>query len=517
MNIVVVGGGTAGWLAALFISKLHPNHNVTVVASKEIGVIGAGEAVTGALTDVIVGHYGDFGIDPAEFCRETSAMPKYGILHKDWTSKKGFDYFGPIDGTLTSLQMPDSIIAYLASQHPDKVHMGAFFGQMYDSNISPISKITNNIEVSTHAFHFDAKLVAQYLEKHCLKSPNCSLIDAKILDANLDEQGFIKSLLLENQTTVNGDFFIDASGFKRILMKKLETKWVDYKKHLPVNAALPFFLDYDKGEEPKCYSTAWAQSSGWYWEANIQSRKGCGYTFCDDFITADQAQAEIETTLGRKITPINYFKFETGRLENTWVKNCLAIGLAGAFAEPLEATSIHSTIVQLSHLCFEFLKPTKEDTLNPGSILFYNTRVNTMFDDFKDFLVAHYLGGRTDSEFWRYITAGNTLTDFTKNLKETCKSRLPTKYDFSSYHGAAPWAIWSFILVGTGQISPEVAYKHLTKDVIQEAVDELNKLTISMEKLRLTHYSFDEYRNIINNNNVKFMPKRGVEWHVGLK
>jgi len=514
MNIVVVGGGTAGWIAALFLSKNHPEHKITVVASKAIGVLGAGEAVTGALTDLVNGRYGNFGIDPLEFFIETKAMPKYGIMHRDWTAKKGHDYFGPIDGTATGLNIPDGMAAYLLAQDPKKMHLGTFYGNMCEYNISPISKVTHEFEESTHAFHFDAQLAAKYLEKVALRAVNCQLIDKKILDVNLTEQGHVKSLLLEDQTTVDGDFFIDASGFSRLIMTKLETKWISYKKWLPINAGLPFFVNYKENESPKCYSVAWAQSAGWYWEAGIQSRKGCGYTFCEDFISFDQAQAEIEQVLGHEITPIKQFRFDTGRLENTWVKNCLAIGLASSFAEPLEATSIHSTIQQLTHFSFEFLKTTKEDTLNPFSTTIYNIRINKMFDDYKEFLISHYLGGRTDSEFWRYITAGNTLTDFNINLRETCKSRIPTIYDFNSYPGAAGWLIWCHILIGTGQLSPEVARKHLTDEIVNDAVSRLNSLSIAAHRMELTHYKYSEYAKVLNTEKVKYHPGRGEAWHL---
>jgi tryptophan halogenase len=509
MEIVITGAGTAGWLAALFISRNNPAHNVTVVASKTMGVIGAGEAVTGMLTDLIGGRYGDFGIDPVDFIKKTAAMPKYGIFHKNWTSKKDFNYFAPIDGTLTANDFEDPLLRYLYVNYPDKMHLGTWYGQLYENNISPINMTNNNVEITGCAWHFDAMLVAKYLEELCLSADNCSMINAKILDINLTENGHIKSLLLDNQATIEGDFFIDASGFSRLLTTKLGTKWISYKKHLPVNAALPFFLNYDEGESPNCYSTAWAQSSGWIWEANIQTRKGCGYTFCDDFITADQAHQEIETVLGRKVTPIKHIKFDTGRLENTWVGNCLAVGLAASFAEPLEATSIHSTIVQLIHFSFEFLKDNIEDTTNPASIKIYNNRINTMFEDFKDFLVCHYLGGRTDSEFWKYITAGNTLTEFTRDLKEMCKSRIPTMNDFPSYVGAATWPIWSFILTNTGQISTELARRSTTHYTIHRSIDELNRMEANMERLKTTHYPYSDFREALQKSG-QYIPFRGA-------
>jgi hypothetical protein len=516
MNIVILGGGTAGWLAALFIAKNNPDHNVTTIASSQIGVLGAGEGVTGELMDVITGRYGDLGIDPQDFLKETNAMPKYGILHKGWTPEIQKSYFAPIDGTPTSLHIPDGVFTYVTATDPDNLHKTTFFGSLLDSDVSPISKITNTTDISTYAFHIDARLTAKYLEKTALKSANCSLIDSKVVDVILDnDTGLVSSLKLETGENIAGDFFIDSSGFSRVIMNKLEAKWVSYKKHLPVNAAIPFFLDYEENEKPKFYSVAHAQSSGWYWEAGTTERKGAGYVYCDDFISKDQAHAEIEKTLGRKIEPLTHFKFNTGRLENVWIKNCLAIGLCGAFAEPLEATSIHATIKQLAQFNFEFLKPTLDDTLNPAAIKFYNAKIARMYDDYKDFLVSHYLGGRKDSDFWQHITNGNTTTEFAEDLKEMCKTRVPTAYDFPGYSGAAGWQIWCHILVGTNQLTKHTAQKHLTKDMIKDAEYLLNELTHGIQKLKLTHFSIDEYLKVISQlNNVPFIRWKGERSHI---
>lgn len=516
MKIIIVGGGTAGWLAALFVGNHHPEIDVTVVASKEIGVLGAGEAVTGAFTDVITGHYGDLGIDPLEFLRETSAMPKYGIMHENWTSRAGFNYFGPIDGSLTVNHIPDSMTAYLGANYPDTAHVGSFFGSLYEHNISPVNKIKNNYDISTFAFHFDAKLAGKYLEKIAIRLKNVTSIDAKVLDANLNEQGEISSITLDDTRILEGDFFIDATGFRRLLVNKLKTKWISYQKYLPVDSALPFFINYKEDEVPKPYSVARAQSSGWYWEAGIQSRKGCGYVYSSEFITVDQAKEEIEKSLGHEVIPINHFKFDTGRLENTWVKNCLAIGLCGAFAEPLEATSIHSTIQQLAHFSIEYLRPTREDTINPGSIKIYNRFINTMFDDYKEFLISHYLGGRTDSEFWKYITAGNTLTEFTRALRDTCRSRMPTKHDFPSYPGAAGWSIWCHILIGTGQLSPTVVGKYLNNSTMQDVSKSFDKLSDIVVRLKQTHYTQEEYWKLLKHKQFLFNPRQGIEYQLQL-
>jgi tryptophan halogenase len=197
------------------------------------------------------------------------------------------------------------------------------------------------------------------------------------------------------------------------------------------------------------------------WNIPTQNRRGYGYVFSDEFTTPDQAQAEIEQSLGKKIEPIRILKFDSGRLEDVWIKNCMCIGLSAAFSEPLEATSIHSTIVQLTYFVFEYLRDTLDDTYSLGTASAYNRRIGHMYDTFMDFLNVHYMGGRNDSEFWKYINSGATRTEFVQNLLDMCKHRSPNHSEFLGFYGYAGWALWSHVLAGTGHLTPEIARKEL--------------------------------------------------------
>lgn len=455
MKIVIVGGGTAGWLAALMVNKVHPNHSVTVIESSKIGIIGAGEGSTGLLTNILRNDIFDFGCDLLDFMKETGATIKYGILHKDWKSV-GEKYLAPLAGSPTSGSNLDYTFCINSENDPLNMHRIHSTGIFAEKMLSPFSLETISFQNIGHALHFDAHTVGKYFKKLFLKNENSEWIDDEVTQVILDGNGDISNLLLNSGKTINADFFIDASGFSRVLMNKLDNKWVSYKENLPVNSAMPFLLPYEENEIPEPWTTAWAQSSGWMWQIPTLERKGCGYVFCDEFITAEQAQDEIEKTLGKKIQPIRILKFETGRLEKLWSNNCLAIGLCGAFAEPLEATSIHSTIVQLLTFVFESLKENKEKTCNFGSRNLYNARMSRMYDDFKDFLNIHYMGGRTDSEFWKYIKTGVTQTENTKNILEMCKYRIPNNKDFNQYLGGTDWGLYSYIMYGTGNLSNSV-------------------------------------------------------------
>lgn len=478
MKITIVGGGTAGWLAALFVKKMQPHHDVTVIESSAIGIIGAGEGSTGLLTDVIENTIFNFGCNEEEFIRETGATIKLGIKHKGWHREDlDYHYYGSLDTSPTSGKRDiDYIFAEALIRYgKEGIHRVSHLGNILEENKNPFfndGKLFNR-DVIQGSYHFDAHKVGKYFKKVCGES--VANIDAKVLNVNLTESGYLESLLLDNGTTHSADFFIDASGFAKLLMTSLSGKWVSYQKNLPLNSAMPFFLPHEDVVEP--VTTAWAQRNGWMWQIPTQERYGCGYVFDDHFVTPEQAQAELEQTIGKKIEPIRVLKFDAGRQDTLWIKNCVSIGLAAAFAEPLEATSIHTTIVQLETFVTEFLKSSLDDTLNPAAMKSYNHRMARMYDDIKDFLVLHYQGGRSDSEFWRMISSGVTQTDFVKQIIEMSKTKIPSYLDFNTYYKAIDWPLYSYVLAGLGLLQPALARKELDlRNISKLAAEHLNVL-----------------------------------------
>jgi len=458
MKIVICGGGTAGWLAALMIKKIQKHsHDITVIESSKIGIIGAGEGSTGYLTDIIQGNTWDYGCNEEDFFKETGATIKLGIEHRDW-SKIGKQYIAPIDRTVGENLCDSILLDTIASERA--LHTASMNGYHIEHNSSSFFFEENELKNNhIHAYHFDAHLVGKYLKKIC--GTSITHIDSIIHHVNLDLNGYVHSLTCDDNMEIKGDFFIDATGFSKKFATPLKNKWVSYKNNLPVNTAMPFLIPYTKDEQIKPVTVAWAQKNGWMWQIPIQTRKGCGYVFDDNFISHENTQKEIETVLGIKIEPIKFLKFESGRAEKAWIKNCLSIGLASAFAEPLEATSIHSTIVQLQNFVFDYLKDTKEDTCNEGSISQYNRKTSKMYDDFKEFLVLHYAGKRTDSEFWKWINTGETLTPFIKDIIEMQKSRCLKSSDILAYYGYAGASLYNWILAGLGYLNKELALKEL--------------------------------------------------------
>jgi tryptophan halogenase len=461
MNIVIVGGGTAGWLAALMIKKIQKNHTITVVESSKIPIVGAGEGSTGYLTDIIQNRLWNFDCNEKDFLLETGSTIKLGIKHKDWY-KVGHTYYGPIDASVSASGTNDPLLAYALTKNIP-LHTTSRNGYLIEKNSSSFylknSLEVEDVDTAGHAYHFDAHKVGQYFKKVVVKD-GVNVLDVEVLDVILNQNG-IEKLILSNSTELTADLYIDCTGFARKLISKLGVKWKSYKENLPVNSAMPFIMPFEKDETIEPVTTAHALSSGWMWKIPVDLRYGCGYVFDSNFITPDQAHQELETILGKKVEPIRVLNFDTGRNEELWHKNCLSLGLAAAFAEPLEATSIHSTIVQLTTFIFDYLRDEVDSITNIGSQKIYNQRMCRMYDDFKDFLVVHYQSTRTDSEFWRWLKTGETQTEKVSGILELVKSKIPTNSDFTAFYGYAGASLWNWVLAGLGHITPEVAKKEL--------------------------------------------------------
>jgi tryptophan halogenase len=450
MRIVIVGGGTAGWLTAIIGLATSPEHTYTVLESSQIGIIGVGESTTGFFTDLFQDDLRSMGVDHDDFMIKTGATCKLGIRHRGWGKDITRSYLAPLDGSSTQFDSRDSAFEFALKQLPREdlitiSHTG-FLMKHGLSNMDRTGRFTRH----GHALHVDGTLTGQYFKKHCLQQENCHHIDNELVSVNIGEDSLISSIQLADGSQLEGDLFIDCTGFSRLLIKAMGAKWVSYKQWLPVDRGMPFLEKYSADELPEAWTTAHAQNNGWMWTTPLLDRKGNGYVYSSDHVTDEQAQDEIEIALGRKITPVKIVKFDAGRQDQAWIGNCISIGLSSSFLEPLEATSIHTSIVQIKMLFKEYICATKEQTLNPGIIKTYNQRWGKQIDDLKDFLVMHYQGGRTDTEFWKYITSGATQTDLVKTLMDMARVRTLSYNDFPRYWGVAGWSLYSWVMAGLG-------------------------------------------------------------------
>ncbi|MCX7301334.1 MAG: tryptophan 7-halogenase [Rhodobacterales bacterium] len=418
-HIVIVGGGTAGWLAAMMLSddatRLKTGTRVTVIESSRIGVIGVGEGSTAVFRQMLR----RFNLDEEEFLRETGATIKFGIRHKDWR-RVGHTYDGPIDDPhLVAPGVKLDEYAVAAGRPVAEAHL---FQHLLWKNRAPVArKDGRSIPAGPfhYSYHFDQALVGAWLRK---KAKGIALIDDQVTGVEKGGDGVV-ALTLESGQRVEGDFFLDCTGFRRRLINELGAQWISYRDVLPVNRAMPFWVDLKQGEEISPCTLAWAQGSGWLWWIPTQGRYGAGYVYSDLHTTPDQAKAEVETKLGYEIFPRNDIRIEAGRLRDAWIGNCVAVGLSSSFLEPLEATSIHGTIVQMMMLSAWMGTPDGRDR--------YNAATGQQVDDFRDFIRLHYVTERRDTPFWRDVAESHPQV--VRDRLALWQTKVPTREDFPRF------------------------------------------------------------------------------------
>jgi tryptophan halogenase len=456
-RIIVVGGGTAGWLAAMMLGDSarrggHPCA-VTVIESSKLGVIGVGEGTT-AVFRLMLQH---FGLDEAEFLRDTGATFKLAIRHRDWR-RKGHHYDGPIDDPqLVAGLGPENSLDQVQVARGLSVGQTHLFQHLLDRARSPFAHVDGRlvpIGPYHHAYHFDQALVGRWLRG---KARAIATIDDQVTGVERDgETGDIRELVLESGARVGGELFIDCSGFRRRLIGEMGAKFLSFNDILPINRGMPFWLDLAEGEEIDPCTLAWAQGSGWMWKIPTQGRYGCGYVYSDRHITPDQARAEIETALGRPIEVRSDIRIDAGRQDRQWIGNCVALGLASSFLEPLEATSIHGTVVQLMLLSTLLPDPS------PRARSAFNAAAARQVEDYRDFVRLHYVSERRDTPFWRDVAAA-TPADLTERL-EAWRARVPGPEDFPPFPMDLPHCghhLHVPVLDGLGLLDPAAAKRWL--------------------------------------------------------
>jgi len=401
-RLVIVGGGTAGWMAAAAISRIMGNLGITIelIESEEIGTVGVGEATIpqinlfNAMLD----------IDEADFVRATNGTYKLGIEFRDWThighrythpfgfygiNMMGVEFHhhwlkGRTLGDMTPLD--DYAISVAAAMAGKMEHPRP------DQPSSPLSKLG-------YAFQFDASLYARYLRRMS-EARGVVRTEGKIVQVHQNgETGYVESVELENGTRVEGDLFVDCSGFRGLLIEQtLQAGFEDWGKWLPNDRALAVPCALGGDRNPLTRSTA--RKAGWQWHIPLQHRIGNGHVYSSEHISDDEAAAILLANLdGEALGDPRPLRFKAGRRRKTWDKNVVALGLAGGFLEPLESTSIH--LVQTGIAKLMTLFPTRD--IKQVEIDRYNKEVEREYVDIRDFLVLHYKATtRDDSPYWDY-------------------------------------------------------------------------------------------------------------------
>jgi tryptophan halogenase len=395
-KIVIVGGGTAGWMtAAPLAQRLGAGCEIVLVESPEIGTVGVGEATL----PTIRYYNASLGLDPANFIRKTQATIKLGIEFKDWGHVgnrffHGFGDFGPkIDKR--SPHMHWLHLARADRNIPSYENWSMATLMARNNRFAPPA---DNASYS-YAYQFDAGLYAAYLREYALKR-GVQRIEATINEVELRaDDGYIAAVKLNDGRRIDGDLFIDCSGFRGLLIEgALKAGYDDWSEQLPCNSALA--VPCEKVAKLTPYTTSTARAAGWQWRIPLQHRTGNGHVYSSAFTTDDEARRVLLENLdGKPLDDPRQLRFVTGRRRKSWLKNCVTIGLSAGFVEPLESTSINLIENAVGMLIQYF--PDRD--FKPELAYEFNRYMGARYESVRDFIIMHYkLTNRSDSEFWRY-------------------------------------------------------------------------------------------------------------------
>jgi tryptophan halogenase len=457
-SIGIVGAGTAGLIAALTFRKAFPTSQITVIASSQIGIIGVGEGSTE--------HWRQFmdtcDIPLEEMIVNTEATHKYGIRYENWTEHTP-DYFHSVSGV-------DDIYAHGLYA----TYMGFFEEEkLLTSQTGSVGLVRNQIgrrdmHRTVNQFHFDTNKLNDYLVSLCFNR-SIKFIDDVVENVIVDPaDGTIAAVKITDQK-IEADFWVDATGFQRVLMTKLEnTDWESYSPYLLCDSAIAFPTESDPNGKIRPYTRARAASNGWMWEIPTQERRGNGYVFSSHHATDDEIISEARKMSGYDFdTPAKSFKFDPGYLKNQWVKNCVVIGLASAFVEPLEASSIGSTILQTKLLVQNIASYTKGS--NKMQIA-YNKQMTETFRNILTMIRLHYISDRRDTHFWRDQAAMPLNTEL-QELIDLWSERPPSRYDsYNQMHLMFQSPHLAHVMQGQGLIPSEPGTIAINRLNIREEV-----------------------------------------------
>jgi len=390
-NIVVLGGGTAGWMTALFCRQTFPLASITVIENTSIGTVGVGEGTTLQFTSFL----NSIGLDEFDVMREVGGAIKSGISFENWNgdNKK---YFHSFRGHEDIFSLPPHF-----DGDCEKYHLQTLMKEGLDFNeYTYVAKVSYRNELDLHhlpiAMHFDSARLGTYF-RGVGNQRNIVCVDGNFSHVKVDEDGFIKTLCLDDGRDFECDFIFDCSGFAKLLIGKYyKVPWISYKDFLPMKKAIVFPLEPEKDMKP--YTQAIAMKYGWMWKIPVQDRIGAGYVFDSDYLEDEEAIDEAQQLLNLTIPNVRSIPFDTGRYEKVWVKNCIAVGLSSNFIEPLEATSLDSVVNQL-RILRDFVNHFF--TYNENSVALYNGLVSAGVDGISHFIYLHYLTKRNDTEFWK--------------------------------------------------------------------------------------------------------------------
>jgi tryptophan halogenase len=447
-RIAIVGGGTAGWMAASILARALPGTGtvITVIESPDIGTVGVGEATIPPIIDLL--RY--LSINEGDFVKHTGSTYKLGIKFTDW-SRIGRSYWHPFGTFGANINLRPFHHAWARAQAVglapsfNDFSLCAALGDAGKFRF-PDAAAQGPVAGLRYALHFDAGLVAKYLRLYSERLGVVRL-ERTVAETTLREDGFLDELIFTDATRLQADLYIDCSGFRGVLIEQaLKTGYLDWSDMLPCDRAVAVPTELAAARPP--YTEASARGAGWRWRIPLQHRAGNGYVYSSAHIGDDAALKDLLTAVGeRPLADPRFLRFVTGRRKLFWNRNCVALGLASGFLEPLESTSIHLVMSGV----YKLLEHFPNTSFAQPNIDSYNAELIQEIERIRDFIVLHYcLTGRSDTPLWSYCQSmklPDSLAERIELYKRTGRVRIKAGELFTDLS-------WFYIFEGMG-VTPE--------------------------------------------------------------
>lgn len=427
-KVVVVGGGTAGWMCASVL-RARTRFEVVLVESPRVSKVGVGEA----LTPFFFAFLNTIGYDPVAFIKAVRGSVKLAVRFENWMGK-GDVYYHPFQDGGDYISKPEfrvspgynRLVSYAVVKDIPLHNLASSYSLLCDHHKVPWSRDFKNDEAQyrgygSYAYHMDTHAFSETFRARAVRE-GVGHVPGHVVAVNKDaESGRITSISLEDGRAVEGDFFIDCSGFRRLLISTMSPGWTSYSPWLPVNRAIAFNIPYSNNQTGKQtpippYTLARALRAGWLWKIPLRDRYGAGYVYAGDFASEDDARREIgSVNPAWSRLPGHTIRFEAGALRRTWIENCVAVGLSSGFIEPLESTSIQIALTQILGVVDVLRDPF---AYNSAVIEAYNRSIEAETEDIRDFIILHYATERGDTPFWEHIRNNYRTRNYPDSLRD---------------------------------------------------------------------------------------------------
>jgi len=442
-HILIVGGGTAGWMAANLMARrwLDRGIRISLVESPDIGIIGVGEGSTPQLKAFL----DKMGIDESDWMAKCNATYKVGISFVNWSSKPGFErYFHPFPAQADRDNYRSFVYHCLLRRqgldvdaHPDRFFLPAYLAAR---QLAPKAAENFPFEV-LYGYHFDSQLLGEYLRDHAV-SLGVEHLQGNVIEVRQNDAGDLAAVVLDDGRELDADFFVDSTGFRSLLLQQqLEVPFVSFGENLFNDAAV--VLPSPQGEEINSQTISTAMKHGWAWDIPLTNRTGNGYVYSSGYCSADDAETELREKTGLLDSDVEarHLKMRVGQVAKHWHRNCIAVGLSQGFIEPLEATALH--IVQ--ETVESFISNFEKGDFTPRNQDRFNQLVSQRFEGVRDYIVCHYrANSRNDTDYWRANAVNENLSDSLKGvlytwLEKGDLSEEIRRQDIGRYYNTISW------------------------------------------------------------------------------